>query len=153
MTRWSISLSEASTSSRTAATFSPASAAATRHLQWCIKAIRHSLSYSALRAAAILATLGGQPIHEQIRDGVGNKLRKVMRHVRKVEAESHDWKQRYKSETGSLRGRIDALVELAHHLRHCRWCCETDVMDCLRGGKELWEAAQMPRVPQEPSQS
>jgi len=44
---------------------------------------------------------------------------------------------------GELRGIIDelerlkAMEDLAHHLRHCRYCGETDVDDCAEG-KELW---------------
>lgn len=42
--------------------------------------------------------------------------------------------------------RMKALVELAHHLRRCLECGETDVMKCL-DGKQLWEAAGMPADP------
>lgn len=42
-----------------------------------------------------------------------------------------------------LRDRIKALEEVAHHLRHCVECSETDVLNCPEG-RELWEAAQLP---------
>lgn len=30
------------------------------------------------------------------------------------------------------------LRDLAHHLRSCKYCGETDVLECHKGGKELW---------------
>jgi hypothetical protein len=83
--------------------------AATRPLQWFTKAISSFLCSSALRAAHILAAWAGHPIQNEIRGAIGNKVDKLMRHIRKVEAESHAWKHRYKAETGSLRGRIRQL--------------------------------------------
>lgn len=34
----------------------------------------------------------------------------------------------------------DALRDLAHHLRHCRECGETDIANCVDGAR-IWEAA------------
>jgi hypothetical protein len=33
--------------------------------------------------------------------------------------------------------RVAALEELAHHLRHCRECGDTDVMECFEG-RQMW---------------
>lgn len=109
MTMWSILLSGTTRSSRTSETCSPAKAVVTRRSRSSIRALKHFLSFSALRAAAILAALAGQPIPEQICQAVGNKMRKVRAHIQKVESESHYWKERYRGETGSLRGRIREL--------------------------------------------
>lgn len=39
-----------------------------------------------------------------------------MRHIQWVQAKSHEWKHRYKAETGSLRGRIQELETQLYRL-------------------------------------
>jgi hypothetical protein len=111
MTTWSTLPSGTTKPCQTRAMYWHAKHAATKRSWWFTKALTRFLSFNALRVAAILAVWAGRPIQIQIQEAVGNKVEKLMRHVRKVEAESHYWKERYRGETGSLRGRIRQLED------------------------------------------
>lgn len=50
---------------------------ATKRSWWFTKVLMHFLSFSALRAAAILAEWGGRSMQTQIQEAVGNKVEKL----------------------------------------------------------------------------
>lgn len=50
-------------------------------------------------------------VRRAVRKAVANKMKKLERHIRLVEAKSNRWKLKYKSETGSLKKRIAELEE------------------------------------------
>jgi hypothetical protein len=101
------------------ASFSRVRPARTKRSWWSLK-VADFLFFNALRVAIISAEWAGRPIRETNR----------MRHIQWVQAKSHEWKHRYKAETGSLRGRIREL-ETKEHQARC------DLMDAL-SWLEVW---------------
>lgn len=49
------------------------------------------------------------------------------------------------SDYAALEQRLAEIEALAHHLRHCRGCGETDVLDCDIGGPMWRDAFDKPK--------